>query len=198
VIRPPRDVVAARGADEWSVLADSWASAAPVIRCGWALATAITLVASIAGAIPMVCGLTVATVMPTVLIDVQVRRIPDVWVGGGTVVLLLATGVSWSVGGPSGSLGDLTRGALLMGMPVLVLHLCSPASMGFGDVKLALLLGATVGAFDWLLAVPALTLAAGSTASVGVAMRARHVPFAPGLVGGTLIALLAHDVLVRT
>jgi leader peptidase (prepilin peptidase)/N-methyltransferase len=107
-------------------------------------------------------------------------------------------GLSWSVGATSTSLGGIAVGACLMGAPLLALHLCSPTAMGFGDVKLALLLGATIGAFDWLLVIPALALAAGSTATVGVAMRARHVAFAPGLVGGTLLALLAHDVLLRT
>jgi leader peptidase (prepilin peptidase)/N-methyltransferase len=69
--------------------------------------------------------------------------------------------------------------------------------MGFGDVKLAVVLGAAIGVLDWNLAIPALALAAGSTATVGVLTRARHVAFGPGLVGGALVAMLAHDLLVR-
>ena len=85
-----------------------------------------------------------------------------------------------------------------MGLPLLLMHLTSPSSMGFGDVKLAVMAGAAIGATDWHVALPALALAAGVTATVGVVGRVRYVPFGPGLVGATLVALLAHDVLVRT
>ena len=68
--------------------------------------------------------------------------------------------------------------------------------MGFGDVKLALLLGAAVGALDWQLTIPALAIAAGTTATVGLMRHARAIAFGPGLVGGSLVAMLAHDLLV--
>ena len=67
-----------------------------------------------------------------------------------------------------------------MALPLLLMHLASPSSMGFGDVKLAVVVGAAVGAADWQLALPALALAAGATATVGIVERLRHVPFGPG------------------
>ena len=100
--------------------------------------------------------------MPAVLVDTQQRRLPDVWILGAAIVALIARRhrlehriiddrrrLVWP------------RGAALMAAPLLVLHLVSPPSMGFGDVKLALLLGAAVGVLDWQLAIPALALAAG-------------------------------------
>jgi leader peptidase (prepilin peptidase)/N-methyltransferase len=83
-----------------------------------------------------------------------------------------------------------------MTAPLLLLHLVSPSAMGFGDVKLAVVLGAAVGVLDWQLAVPALALAAGATATVGVVTRARTIPFGPGLLAGALVATLANDLLV--
>ena len=61
-----------------------------------------------------------------------------------------------------------------------------------------MVLGAAVGFLDWNLAVPALALAAGSTATVGLCTRAKYIAFGPGLVGGALVALLAHGLLVTT
>jgi leader peptidase (prepilin peptidase)/N-methyltransferase len=85
-----------------------------------------------------------------------------------------------------------------MAAPLLILHLASPASMGFGDVKLALLVGAAVGALDWQLTIPAMAIAAGSTATVGLMTRARTIAFGPGLVAGALIALLAGEHFLTT
>ena len=152
---------------------ECWESASVGVRLGCVLATAIALIASITGAIPIASGLAIATLMPAVLTDTQVRRLPDVWIASAGIVLLVGVGVSWSTGSTSTSIAGLAAGALLMSVPILLLHLVSPASMGFGDVKLAIVLGAAVGALDWNLAIPALALAAGSTATVGVCTRAR-------------------------
>jgi len=193
VVRPPRNLVAARGASEWSSVLECWESASVGVRLGCVLATAIALIASMTGAIPIACGLAIATLVPAVLTDTQVRRLPDVWIASAGIVLLVGVGVSWSTGSTSTSIAGLAAGALLMSVPILLLHLASPASMGFGDVKLAIVLGAAVGALDWNLAIPALALAAGSTATIGVCTRARHIAFGPGLVAGALVALLAQD-----
>ena len=130
----------------------------------------------------------IAIVVPAVLVDTQDHRLPDVWIAAAAIVLLIAVGLTWSVGSMSPSLAALAAGATLMAGPLLALHLVSPTSMGFGDVKLAMVLGAAVGFLDWRLAVPALALAAGSTATVGLLTRARYVAFGPGLVGGALVA----------
>jgi leader peptidase (prepilin peptidase)/N-methyltransferase len=68
-----------------------------------------------------------------------------------------------------------------MALPVLALHLLSPASMGFGDVKAAVVLGAAVGTVDARLAAVALCLAAAGGAAFGLA---------------SLVVLLANNAIV--
>ncbi len=143
-------------------------------------------------------ALALALLVPAALIDVHTRRLPDLWVGAAAVALLVTDSLNRAIGTSGVAPREIVLGALVMGVPLLLMHLTSPSSMGFGDVKLAVVAGAAIGATDWHLALPALALAAGATATVGVVGRARYVPFGPGLVGATLIALLAHDVLVRT
>jgi leader peptidase (prepilin peptidase)/N-methyltransferase len=83
-----------------------------------------------------------------------------------------------------------------MALPVLALHLLSPASMGFGDVKAAVVLGAAVGTVDARLAAVALCLAAAGGAAFGLATRRRAIPFGPFLVVASLVVLLANNAIV--
>lgn len=175
-----------------------WADGALLARVGCVLAAVVALGSVALGLIPAASGLAVVVAMPAVLVDVEQHRLPDVWIGAASIVLLVSVGIGWSLGSTSATVVGLTAGAALMGAPLLVLHLVSPASMGFGDVKLALLLGAAVGALDWQLTIPALAIAAGSTATVGLMTRARTIAFGPGLVAGALTALLASDHIMTT
>lgn len=148
--------------------------------------------------VPFASGLAVAVLVPAALIDVQTRRLPDTWVVGAAAAFLLADAIARTVGTVDSTPSDVALGVLCMAAPLFLLHLLSPDAMGFGDVKVAVVLGAALGAADWHLALPALALAAGLTATYGLVRQQRHVAFGPGLVGGTLLALLAHDLLVRT
>jgi len=79
-------------------------------------------------------------------------------------------------------------GAAILAGPLLVAHLASPAAMGFGDVKLAVALGAALGLVDPTLGVVALCVASATTAVAGIALRRGALPFGPGLVVGTTAA----------
>ena len=76
---------------------------------------------------------------------------------------------------------------------LLLLWLVHPGGMGLGDVKLALLLGAVLGAS----VVPALLIAFAGGAALGVVLLARFgprarkmaVPFGPFLAAGALAGL---------
>ena len=181
---------------EWTTAVDGWHAASGVVRLGFVVGVALTIIGLLLGAIPVSSGLAITVLLPAVLVDTQQHRLPDVWIVGAAIVLLVGVGISWSTGSMTPTPAGLIAGAGLMATPLLLLHLTSPTSMGFGDVKLAIVLGAAAGVADWQLAVPALALAAGTTATVGVCTRARHIAFGPGLVGGTLVALLARDLLV--
>jgi leader peptidase (prepilin peptidase)/N-methyltransferase len=76
-----------------------------------------------------------------------------------------------------------------MAVPLLVLHLVTPAAMGFGDVKLAVALGAGLGVLEPKLAVLALAVASGLTLVAAAWARRAATAFAPGLVIGAAAAL---------
>lgn len=85
-----------------------------------------------------------------------------------------------------------------------VLHLVSPRSMGFGDVKLAFVLGLVLGWLGWSELVLGLFCGFLAGAVVGLALivlrhrgRKDHLPFGPFLAFGTLVVLLWGDVILR-
>lgn len=110
------------------------------------------------------------------------------------------------------ALGDRDGGAFVrallagvVGFVALgVLHLASPRSMGFGDVKLAFVLGLALGWLGWGELALGFFLGFLYGAVVGVvlmALRIRgrkdHVPFGPFLAAGALTAVLWGEALLR-
>ena len=127
--------------------------------------------------------------VPVVVIDLRHRLIPDAVVLPGAALALAAAvaadpGHWWAPG--AAALG--AAGFLLL--PWLV----HPAAMGLGDVKLALLIGAALGAS----VVAALAVAFAAAAALGVVLVARFgararrmaVPFGPFLAGGAVVGLV--------
>ncbi|MFD5506335.1 prepilin peptidase [Streptomyces sp. NPDC127051] len=83
------------------------------------------------------------------IVDLAVQRLPDVLTlplagalaaGLGGAALVPGAGGSWT--------GALIGGGALAGA-YLLLYLLNPAGLGFGDVKLALALGVTLGWYGW-------------------------------------------------
>jgi leader peptidase (prepilin peptidase) / N-methyltransferase len=154
------------------------------------------IVAAAVGAVPWPAAAAVALFVPAAVVDVQHRRLPDAWVGAALAVLLTALAIGSSFGRTTDLSLVMTgalAGSITMASPVLVLHLVSPASMGFGDVKAAVVLGAAVGTIDWRLGAIALCGAASTGAGVGLYMRRHTIAFGPFLVFGAWFALLAHQ-----
>ena len=87
-------------------------------------------------------------------------------------------------------IGAALVGAVVFAGVLLVLHLVSPAGMGFGDVKLGLLLGLYLGSIRLSLVVWGLLLGSliGAVMAMPVAVRARDrracIPFGPALAAG--------------
>jgi leader peptidase (prepilin peptidase)/N-methyltransferase len=149
------------------------------LTAAWAAASAYGWRGLVAGAALVVAGAAAHR-------DLLSHRIPD------RVLLLAASPLSVSVvldHGRAVAVATLALGAVVMAGPLLVLHLASPAAMGWGDVKLACLLGAALAVVDPRLGIPALVLASAATLAVAVATRRAVLPFAPGLVGGAAVAL---------
>ncbi len=164
----------------------------------WAAISVTALcVGALRGTVPAASACCVASLVPAALIDVRSRRLPDRLVALAAAVLIIGLAVSAAAGTAVPVVGVVV-GAALFGGPLLLLHLISPASMGFGDVKTALVLGAAVGVAHWQLALSALALAAGLSACVALVVHARTIPFGPGLVTGATVALTAATVFVPT
>ncbi|MET0323955.1 MAG: prepilin peptidase [Ilumatobacteraceae bacterium] len=131
-------------------------------------------------------SLALVALVVAALVDVVEHRLPNALVGLGLVPVVLCLAAA----GSSDLLGACLLGAALLGGPLLVTHLASPAGMGFGDVKAGAVAGAAVGLIDPQLAVLALVLGLATAATWGLLRRSRTVPFGPGLVAGSLAALV--------
>ena len=118
--------------------------------------------------------------------DIRERRLPNpLTLTGAAVILAGAAACGRWPGAPAGSLA-------LAGL-YLVVHLCSPAAMGAGDVKLAVGLGAFTGAFGvgvWALAAfgaPVFTAVLGMVSAVRG--RGGVVPHGPSMCAASLAAV---------
>lgn len=133
-------------------------------------------------------------------IDLRHHRIPDaisypVMVGTAGLCLLLAPQLA---PGHSGTV--LLRAfiaAVVVGLIFALPAVFAPGAMGWGDVKLAVSLGATLGAVSWDSVLSALLItfvSAGLVAILGLAFRrlaARSaIAFGPFLVTGAFVAVL--------
>jgi leader peptidase (prepilin peptidase)/N-methyltransferase len=139
-----------------------------------------------------------AVAVPLAVIDVAVRRLPDLLVGPAYATVLLVlngtavhSGLWWPV-------GRAVICSAIVGAAMLILALALPGQLGLGDVKLgaltALVAGAysvsaaalaTVGAFAGAGIVAAALLATGRTTARGT------LPFGPYLLAAALATLLA-------
>ncbi|WP_051820210.1 prepilin peptidase [Streptomyces sp. NRRL S-920] len=131
------------------------------------------------------------------VVDFRVHRLPDV------LTLPLAAGALVLLGGAAlapGHAGQWTGalyGALALAGAYFVLFLINPSGMGFGDVKLALALGAVLGWYGWgallLGTFAGFVLAALYGIGLVAARRAGRktaIPFGPFLIGGAFVGLL--------
>jgi leader peptidase (prepilin peptidase) / N-methyltransferase len=130
----------------------------------------------------------VLALVPIVAIDLREGLIPD-----AVVLPAAALGLAAAIAAEPSRWWVPVAAAAAAAGSLLLLAVLYPAGMGLGDVKLALLLGAVLGAA----VIPALVVAFGAGALVGIALLARHgagarkmaVPFGPFLAAGGLVAL---------
>lgn len=131
------------------------------------------------------------------LVDLRVRRLPDVLtlpLAGAALALLGAVAL---VPEHTGDWPRALWGALALGGFYYVLWRVNPGGMGFGDVKLALGAGAVLGWYGWdtvLLGTFAGfllgALYGGVLVLVGKAGRRTAIPFGPFLIAGAYAGLL--------
>lgn len=123
---------------------------------------------------------------------------PTLFAMAGLLVVAAAVDGTWS------DLGRAALGGLAGFAAMLVVHLVNPAGLGFGDVRLAGLLGAALGWLSLGRVLLGLFLGFLAAAVVGVALMAAgrrtgkdSLPFGPFLVTGALVAIVAGEPLLR-
>jgi leader peptidase (prepilin peptidase)/N-methyltransferase len=154
---------------------------------GWRLGLAGPLVPAL---------LLVALLVPIVFIDIEHRVIPDRLVFPGTAIALVA----WALVDP-GRLKEHGLAAVITFAVFLLMAIVYPAGMGFGDVKLALLLGAFLGTA----VAPGLFLGFLVSAVPSMAILLKYgrqggkvgIPFGPFMAAGAFLGLLWGDQLIR-
>lgn len=126
-------------------------------------------------------------------VDARCGMLPDRLVLGVAAPAVLVALVA-AIGGDRTTLAVVVAGAAVLAAPLFVLHLVSPTSLGFGDVKLGAALGAVLGLGDPRLGMAALFVAAGASLLWAVVARRASIPLGPGLVGGAaLVAVVASE-----
>ena len=133
-----------------------------------------------------------AVLIAVAAIDLRSFTIPNRIVLPATAIVLAAQTAFY----PQRA-GQLVLAALLAAALLLLPHLISSASMGMGDVKLALLLGVTLGwgaigalmiAFVAVLPFAVVTMVRG-----GAATRNAPLPFGPFMALGALVVLIGSQ-----
>lgn len=135
--------------------------------------------------------LLVAVLVPATVVDLRERRIPNALTFSGAAAAVVL-GVALD---PAGQLGR-TAAAVVSVLFLLAVRCPRPTGLGLGDVKLAGVLGLSLG--PTVLVALAVALAAGSVVAVIVglrggrrALRTATVPFGPYLAGGAVVAFVS-------
>ncbi|MET9892604.1 A24 family peptidase [Streptomyces sp. NPDC006465] len=131
------------------------------------------------------------------VVDFRVQRLPDALTLPLAAAALALLGVAAALPEHAGEWLTALFGALALGGAYFVLFLINPNGMGFGDVKLALGLGAVLGWYGW--SVVFLGTFAGFLfgALYGMVLvivrragRKTSIPFGPFLIAGAYVGLL--------
>lgn len=132
------------------------------------------------------------------MVDIRLLLIPRriAWIGFGVGAALI-TAVSVGIGSPDALRGAFFGAIGYFGL-LFIVSMISPGGMGFGDVRLSLLLGLYLGWTSILLPAVGLIIACALGVILGVGVRIatkgrqRHFPFGPGLALGTILAIAFH------
>ena len=145
-----------------------------------------------------------AALLAISVIDLQLEIIPNRIVYPAIFVSIPLLALAALAQDDFSPLGRALIGASLAWLALLVIHLVSPAGMGFGDVRLSFLLGLFLGWLSYGHVVTGMFLGFLLGAVIGlvlIALRLRartdHVPFGPFLAAGAALAVLAGTPLVR-
>ena len=139
---------------------------------------------------PALAGIAFIPAAAAAVVDWRTHRVPNELVALSLLPALLAVLLAVLRGAdPTRELLSLSLGAVVMAVPLLLVHVVAPAAMGFGDVKLAAGLGAGLGVLEPELGVRALAVASGLALVAAAWKRRSAMSFAPALVTGAAVSL---------
>jgi leader peptidase (prepilin peptidase) / N-methyltransferase len=176
----------------------------PLVEAGTAVLFAATvLVVGVGWTLPAHLWF-VSVTFVLAIIDFDTKRLPNRVLYPGTVVGVVLLGVgSWADGSFDAFLRGLLGGAAYFA-GLLLIALIARGGFGFGDVKLAFLLGLFTAHVSWAVLVVGVfaAFAVGGVAAVillatGRAGRKDAVPFGPSMVAGAWLAIVAGEPIAR-
>ncbi|MDN4616242.1 prepilin peptidase [Leifsonia sp. F6_8S_P_1B] len=158
-----------------------------------------------AGVVQVVAYLYLAAIsIALALIDLDTHRLPNAIVLPGYAVGALLLGAAGLLAGDPGALLRAAIGGAALFLLYLALALAYPGGMGFGDVKLAGVLGLFLGFLGWdalvVGAFAAFVLGGLFAVALLVLRRARRgtgIPFGPWMLAGAWLGILAGPAVAR-
>ncbi|SCF45883.1 leader peptidase (prepilin peptidase) / N-methyltransferase [Micromonospora marina] len=130
-------------------------------------------------------------------IDVTARRLPTPVISAAALTVGVALAGQAATTGQARTLVTAALAAAALGGLYLALVLVAGSGMGLGDVRLAALLGAALGAISWpavlLGGLLPFVLAVPEALARLALRRTRSIAFGPYLVAGALIAVIAES-----
>lgn len=134
-----------------------------------------------------------ACAVPLCAIDLVSMRIPDRILGSSAALATACFVVASATGSGAGSITRALLAALAFGGGFFALALAAGGGFGLGDCKLLAFIALVSGYQSWGTVVRALFAGFAIAALAGLTARrvrgSRHVPLAPWLIAGALIAL---------
>lgn len=136
-------------------------------------------------------------ILVSVRMDMMWRQLPDAFLALAFLPTAMAAAVvSWE--GSRTAIAGVGCGAASWALPMVTAHVLRPAALRFGDVKVAAVLGATIGLTQPIVVV-ALGLVVAMIAATAAAATTKHADIAlgPFLAAGACSSLLGGHVLGR-
>ena len=134
-------------------------------------------------------------------VDVAVNRLPDRLTLPAYPVLVVLLGAAAVLGHDGGALVRALLACVALTASYLLLALLRPGQLGGGDIKLAGLIGLTLGWLGWPAVIAGALLGFALSAVVSLALLAARriglrdsICFGPFMLGGALLAILASGV----
>ena len=137
------------------------------------------------------------------VIDLQLQIIPNRIVYPTIFASIPLLALAALLDGEWDRFGHALMGATFAWLALLVLHLISPAGMGFGDVRLAFVLGLFLGWIDLSHVLAGMFLGVLLIAALGVVLAVlrlrslqEHIAFGPFLAIGSTVAVFAGNAVI--